>query len=60
MKTIFLDDSCVGTVISEHPYVKLLTVPKPIGQLHLWGPQWCRAVAQVDGMLATIEVKITP
>lgn len=53
MKTIFLDKSCIGTVISEYPFVRLLSIPKDAGG------HWT-ALAQVNSMLAIVEVRITP
>ena len=52
MKRIYLDESCIGTVIrDEGPYVKLLSVPKQEDG------QWT-AVAQVDGTLAIIALTV--
>lgn len=46
-------DSVVGKVISEMPYVKVLTKPRQVDG------RW-QAVAQVDTMLAIIAVTVTP
>lgn len=52
-----LDKSCIGKVISEHPYVKLLTVPT--GQIPLFGSSQMTCLAQVNETIALIEVTIT-
>ena len=44
--------SCVGTVISEAPFVKILSVPRQRDG------QWI-ALAQVNEVLALIEVRIS-
>jgi hypothetical protein len=54
MNTITLDESCIGTVISETPYVKLLSIP----ERDAYGS--FRALAQVNSSLALIEVALTP
>lgn len=62
MKIITLDESCVGTVISERPYVKLLSVPRCETHEPLPGiaiDEW-RALAQVNNALAVISVTLTP
>jgi hypothetical protein len=61
MIQITLDNSCVGKIISEHPFVKLLSIPKC--EIHETLPgiaieQWT-ALAQVNESLAIIEVKLT-
>jgi hypothetical protein len=61
MKILTLDETCINAVISERPFVKLLTVPKceileplPGIQIESW-----TAVAQVEEMLAIVELKVT-
>lgn len=54
MVVAVLDESCVGLVISEHPFVKLLTVPKVTRR------GFAECLAQVNTMLAWIEVRLTP
>jgi len=46
-----LNDACVGRIISETPFVKLLTVPKFNDMAQRW-----ECLAQVNEMLAMIEV----
>jgi len=52
MTTIYLDKSCIGTVISEVPYVELLSIPRQEDN------KWI-ATANVNGMLAIVELKVT-
>jgi len=60
MRMMNLDDA-VDAVISEYPYVKLLTKPQ-CEEIETWpGITWKQwtAIAQVDGVLAIVELKIT-
>lgn len=53
-------DQAVGAVISETPYVELLSVPKfvvyaPVGG---FSSEWWEALANVQGMLALVQVRV--
>lgn len=52
-KQIYLDDSCINTIISETPYIKILSIPKQ-DKNGIW-----TALAQVNSSLAVVELKVT-
>lgn len=62
MRILTLDESCIGAVISEVPYVKLLSIPhceilEPLPGVQV--EQWV-ALAQVNDCLAIVELQVTP
>ena len=50
---IYLDGSCIGKVISELPFVKLLSIPNWNKENKRW-----ECLAQVNECLAIIEVNL--
>lgn len=55
MTEIILDESCIDKVISETPFVKLLSIPKYNEQEKRY-----ECLAQVNSYLAYIEVSLKP